>query len=264
MTSYKNPGQNLVKLISVLRFAVLAATALVIFDATADSDMAQRIKAQQAMADRHEFDLPRDAGRKPVAAFAFLGIEEGMTVLDVGAYAGYTTEMLSAAVGPSGTVYSHNSARVLERYADGYYKRTMEERLSGNRLPNVRVHVHDYLDLGLEEQIDVAFLGNLLHDFYHDDGEEKAVNFLRAIARTLKPNGVFGITDHVGVAGRDNAKLHRIQTSVVKSLLRQAGIEVIATSNLYANSADDHSLMVYNDAIYRQTDRFFFRVRKVQ
>ena len=252
------------KLISVLRFAVLAATALFIFDATADSDMAQRIKAQQATPDRHSFDLPRDAGRKPVAAFAFLGIEEGMTVLDVGAYAGYTTEMLSAAVGPSGTVYSHNSARVLERYADGYYKQTMEERLAGNRLPNVRMHVHDYLDLGLEGQIDVAFLGNLLHDFYHDDGEEKAVNFLRAIARTLKPNGVFGITDHVGVAGRDNAKLHRIQTAVAKSLFRQAGVEVVATSNLYTNSADDHSLMVYNDAVYRQTDRFFFRVRLVQ
>jgi predicted methyltransferase len=226
--------------------------------------MAQRIKAQQATSDRHEFDLPRDAGRKPVAAFSFLGIEEGMTVLDVGAYAGYTTEMLSAAVGPSGAVYSHNSARVLERYADGYYKRTMEERLAGNRLPNVRMHVHDYLDLGLEGQIDVAFLGNLLHDFYHDDGEEKAVNFLRAIARTLKPNGVLGITDHVGVADRDNLKLHRIQTSVAKSLLREAGFEVVASSNLYANSADDHSLMVYNESIYRQTDRFFFRVRQVQ
>lgn len=51
---------------------------------------------------------------------------------------------------------------------------------------------------------------------------------------------------------------------MVQSLLRQAGIEVVETSNLYANSADDHTLMVYNEAIYRQTDRFFFRVRLVK
>ena len=100
--------------------------------AWADPAMQERIDIQMAAADRHEYDLPRDAGRKPYQTFAFLGLKEGMVALDVGAYAGYTSEMLAAAVGPDGRVYSHNTQRVLERYADGYYQRTMEQRLANN------------------------------------------------------------------------------------------------------------------------------------
>ena len=140
-------------------------------------------------ADRHKFDLPRDAARKPYATFMFLGLEEGMVVLDVGAYAGYTTEMFAAAVGSSGTVYSQNTQQVLDRYADGYYRRTMTERLANDRLPGVLLHTTEYDDLQLTDQVDVAFLGNLLHDFYYRDGREEAVAYLRAIRQALKPGG---------------------------------------------------------------------------
>ena len=83
----------------------------------ADPAMQARIEAQMAAPDRHEYDPPRDAARKPYETFRFLGLEAGMTALDVGAYAGYTSEMLAAAVGPTGKVFSHNTRRVLERYA---------------------------------------------------------------------------------------------------------------------------------------------------
>ncbi len=224
--------------------------------------MQARIQAQMAAPDRHEFDQPRDAARKPFATFQFLGVKAGMTALDVGAYAGYTTEMLAAAVGPEGRVYSHNTRRVLTRYADGYYQRTMDERLANNRLPNVVLHIREYEDLGLDETVDVAFLGNLLHDFYHRDGRAQAVAFLREIGRTLKPGGVLGITDHVGQPGRNNGALHRIDPATARSLLREAGFRISAESDLFANPADDHSLMVYNEKIYRQTDRFFFKAVK--
>jgi predicted methyltransferase len=225
----------------------------------ADQEMFERIRAQQQRADRHEYDLPRDRARKPFDAFQFLGIEAGMTALDVGAYAGYTTEMLAAAVGSDGHVYSQNTERVLERYADGYYQRTMTERLAGNRLPNVTLHMTDYDELQLDGKVDVAFLGNLLHDFYYDDGREQAITFLTAIRETLKPGGVLGLTDHVGRVDRDNARLHRMEPALARELLEEAGFEVIAESELYANPADSHELMVYDERIYRQTDRFFFK-----
>mgnify|MGYP001990678430 FL=1 len=212
-----------------------------------------------AAPDRHRFDLPRDAARKPYESFSFLGLKAGMIALDVGAYAGYTSEMLAAAVGPHGRVYSHNTQRVLERYADGYYRRTIEERLANNRLPNVNLHVTPYEDLQLEETIDVAFLGNLLHDFYYQNSRERALSFLIAIRRTLKPDGVLGITDHIGIPGKDNASLHRIETSIARELLSDAGFEIAAESDLFANPRDDHSLMVYDERVYRRTDRFFFR-----
>ena len=225
----------------------------------ADPAMQARIEAQMAAPDRHEFDLPRDAARKPYESFVFLGVEEGDVVLDVGAYAGYTTEMLAAAVGPSGKVYSHNTRRVLERYAKGYYQRTMAERLTNDRLPNVVLHITEYDDFGLTGTVDVAFLGNLLHDFYRRDGREAAIRYLKAIRRTLKPDGVLGVTDHVGSARHDNAKLHRLEPEVARELLTAAGFDIESESALLANADDDLSLMVYDERIYRKTDRFFFK-----
>ena len=231
-------------------------------DAAEFEAMAARIEAQQRAPDRHRFDAPRDAARKPFELFRFLGLREGMTALDVGAYAGYTTEMLAAAVGPTGEVYSHNRERVLTRFAEGYYGRTMEERLANDRLPNVVPHVREYDELGLEGSVDVAFLGNLLHDFLRRDGREGTVALLASIGNTLKPGGVLGVTDHVGVPGADNEALHRMEPDVARALVREAGFVVEAESDLYANAEDDHALMVYNDAIYLRTDRFLFRARK--
>lgn len=225
-------------------------------------DMAERIAQQMAAPDRHQFDLPRDEGRKPFETFQFLGLESGMTVMDVGAYAGYTTEMLAAAVGPEGKVYSQNTEQVYLSYADGYYKRTMDERLAGNRLPNVVLYIAEYDDLGLEGELDMAFLGNLIHDFLNRDGEELALKFLESIHRALKPGGVLGVVDHVGVAGMDNASLHRIEPRLARELLHKAGFVIEAESDLFANPEDDHGLMVYNEEIYRRTDRFFFKAVK--
>ena len=224
--------------------------------------MATRIAAQQKSPDRHEWDFRRDAARRPYEVFRFLGLEEGMVALDVGAYAGYTTEMLAAAVGPAGKVYSHNTETVLKTYADGYYDRTMAERLANDRLPNVVMHLREYDDLGLDGEVDLAFLGNLLHDFYNRDGEENALAFLASIHEALKPGGVLGVMDHVGIAGRDNKALHRMTPQLARDLLIRSGFEIEAESDMFANADDDHSLMVYSDEIYLQTDRFLFRARK--
>ncbi|MCZ6619980.1 MAG: hypothetical protein O7E57_17820 [Gammaproteobacteria bacterium] len=239
--------------------ALLLIPAAASFVAQADPGMMARITSQMAKPDRHEFDRPRDAARKPYETFMFLGLRKGMTALDVGAYAGYTSEMLAAAVGPGGKVYSHNTRRVLTRYADGYYQRTMDERLADNRLPNTVLHITGYEDFALPGQIDVAFLGNLLHDFYHRDGRDKTIRFLEAIRLTLKSDGVLGVTDHIGLEGQDNARLHRLNPAIAIELLTDAGFEVVARSDLFVNPDDDHLLMVYDERIYRRTDRFFFK-----
>ena len=226
-------------------------------------EMKQRIEQQQKTPDRHKWDLRRDEPRKPFKTFRFLGLEPGMTVMDVGAAAGYTTEMLAAAVGPGGKVYSHNRERVLYNYADGYYKRTMDERLGNNRLPNVALHVREYDDLGLEGQLDLAFWGNNFHDYhYNEPGEATALDILFSIKKALKPGGVLGIMDHVGAADHDNRELHRIEPDIIRAALQQAGFIIEAESDLFANPEDDHSLMVYDEKIYLKTHRALIRARK--
>ncbi|NIN58457.1 MAG: hypothetical protein GTN56_01265, partial [Xanthomonadales bacterium] len=67
----------------------------------------------ERLADRSEADRARDAGRRPAEVVAFLGIEDGMTVLDVFSAGGWYAEVLAHAVGPAGTVYAQNTAFLL-------------------------------------------------------------------------------------------------------------------------------------------------------
>ena len=52
--------------------------------------------------------------------------------------------------------------------------------------------------------------------------------------------------------------------SIARDLLTEAGFDVTSTSELFANDDDNHQLMVYDERIYRQTDRFFFKAVPVQ
>jgi len=75
---------------------------------------ADDLESRLADASRAEADRARDAGRKPAEVLAFLGIEPGMSVLDLMAGGGYYTEVLSLAVGPEGQVVAHNTDAALQ------------------------------------------------------------------------------------------------------------------------------------------------------
>src|SRR2546429_8665494 len=63
-----------------------------------------------AAPDRSDADRVTDKRRDPVKLLAFTGVRTGMRVLDMGAGAGYSTELMARAVGPSGAVYGQNPA----------------------------------------------------------------------------------------------------------------------------------------------------------
>ena len=71
----------------------------------------QRIAQIIASPDRSAADRTNDLRRKPEAMLAFIGIRPGMTVLDVSAGGGYTSELLARAIGPAGTVYGQSQPR---------------------------------------------------------------------------------------------------------------------------------------------------------
>lgn len=74
------------------------------------TDLATRL----ATGGRSDGEKARDAGRRPAAVLTFLGIGEGMHVLDVLASGGYYSEVLAEAVGPEGLVYAQNVEFVLK------------------------------------------------------------------------------------------------------------------------------------------------------
>jgi predicted methyltransferase len=225
-----------------------------------DEAALERVRAALIAPDRIEWDKPFDASRKPVQYVRFFRIRTGMKVLDLGAAAGYTTEIIAAAVGPSGRVYAQIDDPVI-RLQKGFFDRTLNQRIGpdGARRSNIIYWHRDLEDAGLTN-LDLVHWGFNLHDYYNQNGGEEHVQRILASALgALKPNGILAVSDHIGVAGKDNRKLHRVEIAHIVQQIEQAGFRIEARSDLLANPEDDHSLNVFADAIYRQTDRVLIR-----
>jgi len=226
-----------------------------------DPELQQRLYFAMNAPDRPVGDISRDSDRKPGEVLDFLGVEAGMIALDLMAGTGYFTEMLSAAVGVKGKVYSHNDVMAL-RMRNGEIQKAMDRRLLGNRLSNTQLWTNKITELGLNEQVDVATLVLNLHDLYIFGGEKQVSDALASIMLALRPGGILGVVDHTGMSGRNNSQLHRIDPAIAEGLLARAGFMIVDRSYLLSNPADDHSLHVFDPAIRGKTDQFIIKAMK--
>ena len=212
---------------------------------------------------RSDADKARDAGRRPAAVLTFLGIEEGMQVMDVLASDGYYTEVLAEAVGPEGRVYAHNTP-ILLQMGGGVYDEAMTARLADGRLPNVVRLDADFEALELAAgSLDAAVAALDLHDLF-DGGEDAAHAVLLVLRETLEPGGLLGVIDHAGAPGQDelNTRLRRIDEARAVASLERAGFEIEATRDLLRNPDDDRSGNAFAPDRRDTTDRFVIRARK--
>jgi predicted methyltransferase len=214
--------------------------------------------------DREVADFARDSARKPVQVLEFLGIQTGMTVLDLYAAGGYYTFILSKAVGENGTVYAQNTERGL-RFVENRQNISQGEALNAKiergDLRNVVQIVKPLKEIGLAgNSVDLIIVAQTLHDYYNPN-PERAIQMLQQLRLLLKPGGVLGITDHVGVAGADNTDLHRMEIQQAVELAEQAGFEVEASEALRVPT-DDHSRSIFDPRLNRSTDRFLLKLTK--
>jgi len=229
---------------------------------SAAEEMAAAPSLTEQLATRSDEDRARDAGRKPAEVIAFLGIEPGMTVLDVFAASGWYTEVLSHAVGPAGTVYAQNTEFLLNM-RDGANDKALAARLAGDRLPNVRRLDREIDDLGLApDSIDAAVFALNFHDVYNSAGADAAIGLLASLYEVLKPGGVLGVIDHTGVAGNDNAALHRIEKAKVLEVIAASPFRLDAESDILSNPDDDMSASVFAPEVRGHTNRFLLRLKK--
>jgi predicted methyltransferase len=241
-----------------LRTLLACALLGVVSVAQAQDEQAARMRTALAAPERSADNKARDAVRKPIETVQFLGIETGDTVIDLIAVGGWFTEVLSAAVGPSGKVIAQNPQFFTQRpgFAD-------TEKALHDRLGNVQAVHGELADAGLAGQADAAITALNLHDIYNGQGgEAAAAALLQSVYNALQPGGVLGVIDHVGIAGQDNASFHRMQLQQAKDVLTKAGFTLEAESNILANPADDHTKGVRDPSVARQTDQFLIRARK--
>lgn len=235
--------------------AIVAVAATVAVPAHAQSN--DRVRAALQAPERSAQDKARDERDKPLEVLEFLGLESGMTALDVSAGAGYWTEVMSAVVGPEGKVYMQNGQFMLNR--EGFAE---QERAKVDRLGNVEPLHGDLAEIAPEGEVDVALTSMNFHDIYNRGGQQAGVAFLRGVHTALKPGGVLGVIDHVGIEGQDNAEFHRVTPEDTRAALEAAGFVVEDESDLLENPDDPHTVNIRDPSLDGVSDKFLILARK--
>ena len=190
-----------------------------------------------AAADRSDADKALDAGRKPVEFLAFLGAKPGMKVAELFAGGGYTTELLARSVGPSGTVYGHNTKMVLERFAE----KPWSERLAKPVMKNV-VRSDRELDDPFPPEatgLDLVVSNAIYHDAVWQGADRAKMN--GAVLRSLKSGGHYVVCDSSAKDGSGVTAaqtLHRIDEKVVRDEVTAAGFKLVEEGSFLRNPQD--------------------------
>ena len=221
-------------------------------------DVTPEIRAAIASPDRSAEDRKTDERRNPELLLGFAGVRPGMRVLDIGAGAGYSTEILARGVGARGVVYGQNSQVAMDRI-----KTRFDDRFARFALRNVVKVVRADEDpvppeAGALDLVTIFF-------FYHDTpalGVDRAL-LTRRIYTALKPGGVVVVADHAAKAGDGvsvSRSLHRIEESVVKSDFEAAGFRYAGDADFLRNPADPRTAPVFRSPI--RIDEFVLKFIK--
>ena len=210
-------------------------------------------------------DRERDADRKPAECIAFAGLKPGQHIADLLPGGGYFTRIFSAVVGPKGQVIAvatpkrpdappdrpEPSAAVRAIAADPHYQ-------------NVTVSVEKVAELKLPEKLDMVWTSQNYHDV-HNVKDIDVGAFNKAVFESLKPGGIYIVIDHVAGKGAGftvTSTLHRSEPDAVKAEVMAAGFEFVGSSDVIANTADDHTARVFEQGLHDKTDRYLLKFRK--
>lgn len=230
------------------------------------ADIPGNIAKAVAAPERSAKDRERDARDKPAELLAFAGVKPGMKVADVFGGGGYWSELLARAVGPTGSATLVNN----EGYA-AFAKEDIKVRFADGRLKEVKQLAGKTSDLGMgKDQYDLILIFMSYHDIYWVDEKEgwpkiDSDNFIKQLHAALKPGGKLLIVDHAAKEGTGSSAaqdLHRIDEAFTKKDFTSHGFLFEKAFTGYRNTTDDHTKLVFDEAIRGKTDRFAHLYRR--
>jgi len=251
-----------------MRARTLAALLLIAtpLAASAAPKPSANIAAAVASPDRSPDNVKLDESRKPAEVLQFLGLKPGMRVADPFGGNFYWAEITGRAVGPTGHVTVWGPQQFYTQKTYDTYQAVQA------RLPNVWLRVSPFEAPDIPAgKYDFMLINLDYHDVYWENAKRGIPRmdpdqWLKTVYAAMKPGAIVGVIDHVANPNDDPRatveKLHRIDPNVVKADFKRAGFQLIATSDMLRNPADDHTLLVFDPKIRGKTDRFVFKFRK--
>jgi predicted methyltransferase len=117
------------------------------------------------------------------------------------------------------------------------------------------------------EQLDVVWSFGYWHKLRTWDYAVDMPSFLALMFESIKPGGIFAVADYASAPGQGFKQielLNRVDKEAVKAELIAAGFEFVGESNVLAESSDDHTSRVNEDALLvsGKVDIFLMKFRK--
>jgi predicted methyltransferase len=213
------------------------------------TDLASHAALLKVLSSEHRSPVnrARDADRHPLETLEFFGVNRGMTVLEVWPGAGgWYTEILAPLLNDKG----HYIAAVWPADPNNAYVREGLKNFSAKLASNPKLYGKAKVtSLGYPSalhpvrpgSVDVVVTFRNLHNWLGQDDAAPAM--LKAMYDALKPGGILGVVDHRADPKSPvdpRARLGYVNESFAIELIKSAGFEFVASSEISANPKDTH------------------------
>jgi len=221
------------------------------------SDLPVEARIERAMFGDHRSasNGDRNRYRHPVGTLTFLGLRDGMTVMEIWPGAGWYTEILAPVIRDHGQLIVAGYDTDVPEQPEYRYRLQMDLLNKFSERPELYDQVvvvpfspPQSASLGNAESVDMVLTFRNTHGWV-SDGDAAAV--FTEFARVLKPGGILGVVQHRAASGADpvkSAETGYLPEHAVMELARKAGLYLEARSEVNANPRDskDHEKGVWS------------------
>lgn len=212
-----------------------------------DCEVAAQVEKAMLGDHRSEANKSRNQYRHPVGTLTFLGLEDGMTVMEITPGGGWYTEVLAPAIRHNGQfiVASYDiDVEGQPEYRYGQHAALLETFQASpeiyDQVAVVPFSPPESMNLGEAESVDLLLTFRNTHGWINGGIAEP---IFAEFARVLKPGGILGVVQHRADDGTDpavTAESGYVSEEAMIALAAQAGLYLEARSEVNANPADDH------------------------
>lgn len=204
------------------------------------------VAAALAGVHRTDAERARDRYRHPEETLAFFGLEPAMTVVEIWPGGGWYTSVLAPVLRDHGRLVAATLDPEDETFR-GRFGRDFRERLAAHpevydQVEPVVLYPGNFMDDVPDGSVDMVLSFRSAHNWIRWGGEG-APPYLAAIARVLRPGGVFGIVQHRAPPGTEHGEdgtIGYLTEERVIALATAAGLELAERSEINANADDTH------------------------